>query len=94
MKSQLVGPLEFRGMNLTEDEFEFLLGKTGAIQTSIKDDPRLVMSRNHNLGFRKTVLWKKPYQNIPVCKDLGTCTGTGNRGTCTLTRESQTRHQW
>jgi hypothetical protein len=40
MKSQLVGPLEFRGMNLTEAEFEFLLGRTGAIQTSIKDDPK------------------------------------------------------
>lgn len=40
MKSQLVGPLEFRGMNLTEDEFEYLLGRTGAIQTTIKDDPR------------------------------------------------------
>lgn len=40
MKSQLVGPLEFRGMNLTESEFEFLLGRTGAIQTSIKEDPK------------------------------------------------------
>lgn len=40
MKSQLVGPLEFRGMNLTEDEFEYLLGRTGAIQTTIKEDPR------------------------------------------------------
>ena len=40
MKGQLVGPLEFRGMNLTESEFEFLLGRTGAIQTSIKEDPK------------------------------------------------------
>ena len=40
MKSQLVGPLEFRGMNLTEPEFEFLLGRTGAIQTSVKEDPK------------------------------------------------------
>jgi len=40
MKSQMVGPLEFRGMNLTEEEFEYLLGKTGAIETTIKDDPK------------------------------------------------------
>ena len=40
MKGQLVGPLEFRGMNLTEGEFEYLLGKTGAIDTDIKDDPK------------------------------------------------------
>merc|ERR1719305_1625236 len=40
MKGQLVGPHEFRGMNLTEQEFEYLLGKTGAIDTDIKDDPK------------------------------------------------------
>jgi len=40
MKGQMVGPLEFRGMNLTEEEFEYLLGKTGAIPTTIKDDPK------------------------------------------------------
>ena len=27
MKTQLVGPLSFRGMNMTVDEFEFMLGK-------------------------------------------------------------------
>merc|ERR1712241_207219 len=40
MKTQLVGPLSFRGMNMTLEEFEYLLGKTGAIETSIKSDPR------------------------------------------------------
>eukprot|EP00092_Neocalanus_flemingeri_P029878 GFUD01032443.1.p1 GENE.GFUD01032443.1~~GFUD01032443.1.p1 ORF type:complete len:238 (+),score=80.40 GFUD01032443.1:288-1001(+) len=40
MKGQLVGPEQFRGMNLTMDEFEYLVGKTGAIQTNIKDDPK------------------------------------------------------
>merc|ERR1711874_842978 len=40
LKSQMVGPLEFRGMNLTMDEFEYLMGKTGAIKTQIKDDPK------------------------------------------------------
>merc|ERR1711981_381095 len=40
MKTQLVGPLSFRGMNMTVEEFEYMLGKTGAIETSIKSDPR------------------------------------------------------
>jgi len=40
LKSQLVGPLEFRGMNLMENEFEFLLGQTGAIKTTIEEDPQ------------------------------------------------------
>ena len=40
LKTQMVGPLEFRGINLTEQEFEFLLGQKGAIETSIKEDPK------------------------------------------------------
>ncbi|XP_044269233.1 viral IAP-associated factor homolog [Tribolium madens] len=40
LKSQIVGPVELRGPNLSQDEFEFLIGKTGAIETSIKEDPR------------------------------------------------------
>ncbi|XP_066155011.1 viral IAP-associated factor homolog [Euwallacea fornicatus] len=40
LKKQLAGPLEFRGPNLTRDEFEYLLGQTGAVQTDIKEDPR------------------------------------------------------
>merc|ERR1712223_1411579 len=40
MKKQSAGPHCFRGMNMTSDEFEFILGKTGAIKTEIKSDPR------------------------------------------------------
>eukprot|EP00096_Caligus_rogercresseyi_P016696 TRINITY_DN951_c0_g1_i1.p1 TRINITY_DN951_c0_g1~~TRINITY_DN951_c0_g1_i1.p1 ORF type:complete len:237 (+),score=97.28 TRINITY_DN951_c0_g1_i1:116-826(+) len=40
MKKQIVGPMEFRGMNCTQDEFEFLLGRTGAIPTTITKDPK------------------------------------------------------
>jgi hypothetical protein len=40
MKTQLAGPHNFRGMNMTADEFEFLVGKTGAIKTEITSDPR------------------------------------------------------
>ncbi|XP_023014927.1 viral IAP-associated factor [Leptinotarsa decemlineata] len=40
LKKQLAGPLEFRGPNLKQDEFEYIIGKTGAINTDIKEDPR------------------------------------------------------
>ncbi|CAG9839639.1 unnamed protein product [Diabrotica balteata] len=40
LKKQIAGPLEFRGPNLTQDEFEYIIGKTGAIETTIKEDPR------------------------------------------------------
>ncbi len=41
LKGQLAGPLEFRGMSMTRDELEFMLGKLGAIDnTDIKEDPR------------------------------------------------------
>jgi hypothetical protein len=40
LKKQHVGPIELRGMNLTMDEFEYLIGNTGAVDTKIKDDPK------------------------------------------------------
>jgi len=40
MKAQLAGPHNFRGLNMTAEEFEFILGKTGAIKTEITKDPR------------------------------------------------------
>jgi len=40
MKKQLGGPHHFRGMTMTSDEFEYILGKTGAIKTEITKDPR------------------------------------------------------
>ena len=40
MKAQLAGPHHFRGMNMSNDELEFILGKTGAIKTEITSDPR------------------------------------------------------
>merc|ERR1719398_393503 len=40
MKSQIIGPEQMRGMNLTEKEFEFMLGKSGAFETDVKEDPK------------------------------------------------------
>jgi len=40
LKASLAGPQHFRGMNMTADEFEFIISKTGAIQSEIKKDPK------------------------------------------------------
>lgn len=40
LKKQLVGPLEFRGMNITVDELEWILGQVGAVPTQLEEDPR------------------------------------------------------
>lgn len=58
MKSQFIGPAEFRREDITSDELEWMLGKTGAIQTEIEEDPRpkpkprdiLFTSLRHELG--------------------------------------------
>lgn len=36
--------MELRGPNMTRDELEYILGKVGAIETEIKDDPRPAVS--------------------------------------------------
>lgn len=40
IQKQIIGPVELRGEKLTSEEFEYMLGKYGAIQTNIKEDPR------------------------------------------------------
>ncbi|PSN45207.1 Viral IAP-associated factor [Blattella germanica] len=40
LKKQLIGPHEFRGMNLTVDELEWILGQFGAVPTKLEEDPR------------------------------------------------------
>ncbi|EEB10208.1 conserved hypothetical protein [Pediculus humanus corporis] len=40
LKQQLVGPIELRGMNLTCDELEWILGQAGAVPTEIEEDPK------------------------------------------------------
>ncbi|XP_014273239.1 viral IAP-associated factor homolog [Halyomorpha halys] len=40
MKKQFIGPQEFRREDITCEELEWMLGKTGAIQTEIEEDPR------------------------------------------------------
>ncbi|KAI5634589.1 phosducin domain-containing protein [Phthorimaea operculella] len=40
MKKQFVGPMELRGTALTCDELEFILGQVGAVDSTIKEDPK------------------------------------------------------
>ncbi|KAL3274801.1 hypothetical protein HHI36_019585 [Cryptolaemus montrouzieri] len=40
LKKQLVGSQDFRHVDLSLEEFEYMLGKTGAVPTDIKENPR------------------------------------------------------
>ena len=40
MVKQIIGPVELRGMKLTEAELEWMLGQTEAVPTKIIEDPR------------------------------------------------------
>ncbi|XP_015431704.1 PREDICTED: viral IAP-associated factor homolog [Dufourea novaeangliae] len=40
MVKQIIGPMEFRGMKLTEAELEWMLGQAGAVPTKITEDPK------------------------------------------------------
>jgi len=44
IKKQFLGAIDLRGPNLSKDELEFLLGRAGAIDTEIKEDPRQFVS--------------------------------------------------
>ncbi|XP_019878055.1 viral IAP-associated factor homolog [Aethina tumida] len=57
MKKQLIGPLDLRGPNLSYEEFEYLLGKTGAIKTDIKEDPRPAIKDKMFADLRDTNDW-------------------------------------
>lgn len=40
MKKQWVGPIAFGGMNLKQDELEWMLAQTGAVKTDLEENPR------------------------------------------------------
>ncbi|XP_026332893.1 viral IAP-associated factor homolog [Hyposmocoma kahamanoa] len=40
LKKQFVGPHELRGTALTLEEFEYILGQAGAVNTKIEEDPK------------------------------------------------------
>jgi len=51
LKGQIVGPLMFGGMKLTKDELEWMLSKSGAVKTSLKEDPREANKAQDSSGF-------------------------------------------
>lgn len=40
LKKQVIGSVELRGEKITAEEFEYIIGRYGAIETDIKEDPR------------------------------------------------------
>jgi len=40
MKAQIVGAIQFGGMNLTLDELEWMLSEKGAVKSQLEEDPR------------------------------------------------------
>lgn len=40
IKKQIIGEIDLRGPNVTVDELEYILGRVGAVNTEIKEDPR------------------------------------------------------
>lgn len=40
MKGQIVGGIQFGGMNITVDELEWMLSEKGAVKTNLEEDPR------------------------------------------------------
>ena len=68
MKSQIIGPEQMRGMNLTEKEFEFMLGKSGAIETDVKEDPKPKVFKCFNQLIDPTTLsfaGERLYDELP-----------------------------
>ncbi|CAH0554897.1 unnamed protein product [Brassicogethes aeneus] len=57
LKKQFVGPLELRGPNITYDELEYIIGKTGAVETEIKEDPRPAIKDKMMADLRDTNDW-------------------------------------
>eukprot|EP00795_Rhopilema_esculentum_P008048 gene8048-13962_t len=48
LKGQFVGPHVFGGMDLNQDCLEWMLSQTGAVETTLTEDPRLKLARNSN----------------------------------------------
>jgi len=50
-KKQLIGPNVFGGMNLQIDELEWMLGKAGAVESDIEENPRTDRDNARNKMF-------------------------------------------
>eukprot|EP00058_Branchiostoma_floridae_P016903 XP_002602391.1 hypothetical protein BRAFLDRAFT_259621 [Branchiostoma floridae] len=63
MKAQLIGPFEFGGMNLTQDELEWKLSKSGAIKTTLEEDPTPKIEDKMMSSVKQAVAVGRPSQD-------------------------------
>lgn len=56
MKKQFVGPLAFGGMNLKQDELEWMLSQTGAVKTDLEEPPRPQVKDVMNIAIRDSAI--------------------------------------
>lgn len=56
MKKQFVGPLAFGGMNLKQDELEWMLSQTGAVKTDLEEPPRPEVKDVMNIAVRDSAI--------------------------------------
>ncbi|XP_060553545.1 phosducin-like protein 3 [Ruditapes philippinarum] len=56
MKKQFVGPLAFGGMNLKQNELEWMLSQTGAVQTDLEEPPKPEVKDVMNIAIRESAI--------------------------------------
>lgn len=56
MKKQFVGPLAFGGMNLKQNELEWMLSQTGAVKTDLEEPPRPEVKDVMNIAIRDSAI--------------------------------------
>ncbi|KAL4218342.1 Phosducin-like protein 3 [Mactra antiquata] len=56
MKKQWVGAMAFGGMNLKQDEFEWMLAQVGAVQTEMEEPPKPEVKDVMNLAIRQSAI--------------------------------------
>lgn len=56
LKKQFVGPHEFGGMNLTFNEFEWMISQTGAVKTEMEESPKRQIKDVMNIAIRESAI--------------------------------------
>ncbi|XP_067665321.1 phosducin-like protein 3 [Haliotis asinina] len=56
LKKQFIGPIAFGGMNLKQDELEWMLAQIGAVKTDLEESPKKEIRDVMNLAVRQSAL--------------------------------------
>lgn len=56
LKKQFVGPLAFGGMNITQDELEWMLSEAGAVKTELEESPKRPVKDVMNIAIRDSAI--------------------------------------